>query len=170
MRSLHSNLDKQERRFESSRQMILARLGVGGQWCVPGRDIKAGTLGPYKAAEVRVGGGSYYVIFSAYIITIITITTTIIVIISSSIIVIVLFIVIFSSSITSSSSLSSIPLNTQIYKQTPQERHITLYHATFVPQVGGMVLHEGQVAEMGTGEGKTLVAVLAAYLNALPSR
>ncbi|KAF8056768.1 secA [Scenedesmus sp. PABB004] len=35
--------------------------------------------------------------------------------------------------------------------------------------VGGMVLHEGQVAEMATGEGKTLVAVLAAYLNALPS-
>ena len=33
-----------------------------------------------------------------------------------------------------------------------------------------MVLHEGQVAEMGTGEGKTLVAVLAAYLNALPPR
>ena len=38
------------------------------------------------------------------------------------------------------------------------------------PQVGGMVLHEGQVAEMSTGEGKTLVAVLAAYLNALPPR
>ncbi|GBF93826.1 pre translocase subunit [Raphidocelis subcapitata] len=36
--------------------------------------------------------------------------------------------------------------------------------------VGGMVLHEGQVAEMCTGEGKTLVAVLAAYLNALPPR
>jgi preprotein translocase subunit SecA len=33
-----------------------------------------------------------------------------------------------------------------------------------------MVLHEGQVAEMSTGEGKTLVAVLAAYLNALPPR
>jgi hypothetical protein len=31
-----------------------------------------------------------------------------------------------------------------------------------------MVLHEGQIAEMATGEGKTLVAVLAAYLNALP--
>jgi preprotein translocase subunit SecA len=35
--------------------------------------------------------------------------------------------------------------------------------------VGGMVLHEGQIAEMSTGEGKTLVAVLAAYLNALPA-
>lgn len=30
------------------------------------------------------------------------------------------------------------------------------------------MLHEGQIAEMATGEGKTLVAVLAAYLNALP--
>jgi preprotein translocase subunit SecA len=34
-------------------------------------------------------------------------------------------------------------------------------------QIGGMVLHEGQVAEMATGEGKTLVATLPAYLNAL---
>ena len=34
--------------------------------------------------------------------------------------------------------------------------------------VGGMVLHEGNISEMKTGEGKTLVATLAAYLNALP--
>lgn len=34
-------------------------------------------------------------------------------------------------------------------------------------QVGGMVLHEGQIAEMATGEGKTLVATLPVYLNAL---
>ncbi|GAX81594.1 hypothetical protein CEUSTIGMA_g9022.t1 [Chlamydomonas eustigma] len=33
--------------------------------------------------------------------------------------------------------------------------------------VGGMVLHEGQIAEMSTGEGKTLVATLPVYLNAL---
>ncbi len=33
--------------------------------------------------------------------------------------------------------------------------------------IGGMVLHEGGIAEMATGEGKTLVATLAAYLNAL---
>ncbi|HBC58534.1 MAG TPA: preprotein translocase subunit SecA, partial [Gammaproteobacteria bacterium] len=33
--------------------------------------------------------------------------------------------------------------------------------------LGGMVLHEGNIAEMRTGEGKTLVATLAAYLNAL---
>ena len=36
-----------------------------------------------------------------------------------------------------------------------------------VQLVGGMVLHEGKIAEMRTGEGKTLVATLAVYLNAL---
>lgn len=37
-------------------------------------------------------------------------------------------------------------------------------------QVGGMVLHAGQIAEMATGEGKTLVATLPVYLNALEGR
>jgi len=37
-----------------------------------------------------------------------------------------------------------------------------------VQMVGGMVLHRGEIAEMRTGEGKTLVATLAVYLNALP--
>ncbi len=37
-----------------------------------------------------------------------------------------------------------------------------------VQLIGGMVLHDGKIAEMKTGEGKTLVATLAAYLNALP--
>src|SRR6201993_5283138 len=36
--------------------------------------------------------------------------------------------------------------------------------------IGGMVLHYGKIAEMRTGEGKTLVATLAAYLNALSGR
>jgi preprotein translocase subunit SecA len=36
-----------------------------------------------------------------------------------------------------------------------------------VQLIGGMVLHEGKIAEMATGEGKTLVATLPAYLNAL---
>jgi preprotein translocase subunit SecA len=36
-----------------------------------------------------------------------------------------------------------------------------------VQLIGGMVLHKGKIAEMRTGEGKTLVATLAAYLNAL---
>jgi preprotein translocase subunit SecA len=37
-----------------------------------------------------------------------------------------------------------------------------------VQLIGGIALHEGKIAEMRTGEGKTLVATLAAYLNALP--
>ncbi len=37
-----------------------------------------------------------------------------------------------------------------------------------VQMIGGMVLNDGKIAEMKTGEGKTLVATLAAYLNALP--
>ncbi|MCA0318852.1 MAG: preprotein translocase subunit SecA [Proteobacteria bacterium] len=39
-----------------------------------------------------------------------------------------------------------------------------------VQMIGGMVLHEGAIAEMKTGEGKTLVATLAVYLNALPGK
>src|SRR5277367_6032828 len=36
-----------------------------------------------------------------------------------------------------------------------------------VQLIGGMVLHDGKIAEMKTGEGKTLVATLPVYLNAL---
>ncbi|MBI1326749.1 MAG: preprotein translocase subunit SecA [Alphaproteobacteria bacterium] len=39
-----------------------------------------------------------------------------------------------------------------------------------VQLIGGMVLHHGKIAEMRTGEGKTLVATLAAYLNALSGK
>jgi preprotein translocase subunit SecA len=39
-----------------------------------------------------------------------------------------------------------------------------------VQLIGGMVLHQGKIAEMRTGEGKTLVATLPAYLNALPAK
>jgi preprotein translocase subunit SecA len=39
-----------------------------------------------------------------------------------------------------------------------------------VQLIGGMVLHQGKIAEMRTGEGKTLVATLPAYLNALPGK
>jgi preprotein translocase subunit SecA len=46
-------------------------------------------------------------------------------------------------------------------KRTLEQRHFD------VQLVGGMVLHEGDIAEMKTGEGKTLVATLAVYLNAL---
>jgi len=39
-----------------------------------------------------------------------------------------------------------------------------------VQLIGGIVLHRGEIAEMRTGEGKTLVATLATYLNALPGK
>jgi preprotein translocase subunit SecA len=39
-----------------------------------------------------------------------------------------------------------------------------------VQLIGGIALHEGKISEMRTGEGKTLVATLAIYLNALPGR
>ena len=47
------------------------------------------------------------------------------------------------------------------------KRTIGLRHFD-VQLIGGMVLHAGQIAEMKTGEGKTLVSTLAGYLNALP--
>jgi preprotein translocase subunit SecA len=39
-----------------------------------------------------------------------------------------------------------------------------------VQMMGGMALHQGKVSEMRTGEGKTLVATLAVYLNAIPAQ
>jgi len=39
-----------------------------------------------------------------------------------------------------------------------------------VQLIGGLMLHEGRIAEMATGEGKTLVATMPLYLNALPGR
>jgi preprotein translocase subunit SecA len=39
-----------------------------------------------------------------------------------------------------------------------------------VQMIGGIVLHRGEIAEMRTGEGKTLVATLAVYLNALEGK
>ena len=39
-----------------------------------------------------------------------------------------------------------------------------------VQLIGGIILHEGQIAEMRTGEGKTLVSVLPAFLNALTGK
>ena len=39
-----------------------------------------------------------------------------------------------------------------------------------VQLLGGMVLHQGRIAEMKTGEGKTLVATLPAYLNGLTGK
>src|SRR6185369_2354289 len=49
-------------------------------------------------------------------------------------------------------------------KRTLGQRHFD------VQLIGGMILHEGKISEMKTGEGKTLVATLAVYLNALAER
>ena len=49
-------------------------------------------------------------------------------------------------------------------KRTLGQRHFD------VQLVGGMVLHTGRIAEMKTGEGKTLVATLPVYLNALSGK
>ena len=49
-------------------------------------------------------------------------------------------------------------------KRTLGQRHFD------VQLIGGMVLHQGKIAEMRTGEGKTLVATLPAYLNALTGK
>ncbi len=49
-------------------------------------------------------------------------------------------------------------------KRTLGLRHFDVQH------MGGMVLHDGKIAEMKTGEGKTLVATLAVYLNALEGK
>ena len=40
----------------------------------------------------------------------------------------------------------------------------------YVQLLGGIILHQGRIAEMKTGEGKTLVATLPAYLNALTGK
>ncbi|MGA8968833.1 MAG: preprotein translocase subunit SecA, partial [Pseudolabrys sp.] len=49
-------------------------------------------------------------------------------------------------------------------KRTLGQRHFD------VQLIGGMILHEGKIAEMKTGEGKTLVATLPVYLNAIAGR
>jgi preprotein translocase subunit SecA len=53
--------------------------------------------------------------------------------------------------------------------QVASERVLGMKHYD-VQLIGGMVLHEGMVAEMSTGEGKTLVATLPSYLNALTGK
>ena len=52
----------------------------------------------------------------------------------------------------------------EVAKRTLQMRHFD------VQLIGGMVLHGGSIAEMRTGEGKTLMSTLSIYLNALPGK
>jgi preprotein translocase subunit SecA len=58
----------------------------------------------------------------------------------------------------------SFALTREVGKRTMGMRHFD------VQLIGGMVLHDGQIAEMRTGEGKTLTATLAVVLNALPGK
>ena len=55
-------------------------------------------------------------------------------------------------------------LTREVGRRTMQMRHFD------VQLIGGMVLHDGQIAEMRTGEGKTLTGTLAVVLNALPNK
>ncbi|MEK7105930.1 MAG: preprotein translocase subunit SecA, partial [Patescibacteria group bacterium] len=55
-------------------------------------------------------------------------------------------------------------LTREAAKRTSGKRHYD------VQLIGGMVLHDGNIAEMRTGEGKTLVATLPVYLNALAGK
>src|SRR4030067_642093 len=58
-----------------------------------------------------------------------------------------------------------VPLLKKIFG-TKNERELKMRHFD-VQLIGGIVLHEGNISEMRTGEGKTLVATLPAYINAL---
>ena len=58
----------------------------------------------------------------------------------------------------------------EIRKLNPESRFPFRYRPFDVQLIGGMVLHEGKIAEMKTGEGKTVVATLPVYLNGLSSK
>src|SRR5687768_14241038 len=58
----------------------------------------------------------------------------------------------------------SFALTREAAKRTLGQRHFD------VQLIGGMVLHDGSIAEMKTGEGKTLTATLPAVLNSLPGK
>src|SRR5436309_11372311 len=58
----------------------------------------------------------------------------------------------------------SFALTREAAKRTLGQRHFD------VQLIGGMVLHDGHIAEMKTGEGKTLTATLAVVLNAIPRK
>ena len=58
----------------------------------------------------------------------------------------------------------------EIRKLNPESRFPFRYRPFDVQLIGGMVLHEGKIAEMKTGEGKTVVATLPSYLNGLDGK
>ena len=72
----------------------------------------------------------------------------------------------FKEKVTNGSSLEEILPEAFAVVRESSVRTINLRHFD-VQLIGGIVLHSGMIAEMKTGEGKTLVATLAAYLNSL---
>ena len=76
---------------------------------------------------------------------------------------------IFKERLTKGETLNDIEAEAFAVVREASKRTIGLRHFD-VQLIGGAVLHSGAIAEMKTGEGKTLVATLAAYLNALPGK
>ena len=76
---------------------------------------------------------------------------------------------IFKERLANGETLNDIEAEAFAVVREASKRTIGLRHFD-VQLIGGAVLHSGAIAEMRTGEGKTLVATLAAYLNALPGK
>jgi len=72
----------------------------------------------------------------------------------------------FKNLIKGGSSLDDLLIEVFAVVREASKRTISLRHFD-VQLIGGIILHQGMIAEMKTGEGKTLVATLAAYLNSL---
>ena len=72
----------------------------------------------------------------------------------------------FKNLIKGGSSLDDLLIEVFAVVREAAKRTISLRHFD-VQLIGGIILHQGMIAEMKTGEGKTLVATLAAYLNSL---
>jgi preprotein translocase subunit SecA len=75
----------------------------------------------------------------------------------------------FRGRVTSEEDLDEILIEAFAVVREASRRTIGLRHFD-VQMIGGMVLHQGRIAEMKTGEGKTLVATLPVYLNAILGR
>ena len=75
----------------------------------------------------------------------------------------------FKQELSNGADLDDILPETFAVVREASQRAIGMRHYD-VQLIGGIVLHEGKIAEMRTGEGKTLVATLPSYLNALPGK
>jgi len=73
---------------------------------------------------------------------------------------------VFKDRLNNQETLDSLLVESFAVMREASKRALGLRHHD-VQLIGGMVLNQGNIAEMGTGEGKTLVATLSAYLNAL---